>query len=306
MKAILSVRDLARRIGTPVERLREIIKAIESHYRFWSKINQKTGKVRHMRVPDDELKGIQRRLTANVLSPLGLGDIAHGGVRGRSARSNAEQHVGQPCVVTLDVKDFFPNVRHYMIYRMLRHELGFGRDAASLITRLTTLHGELPQGAPTSTVLANLILAQSVDGPLSLAAQRIGVRVTRFVDDITLSGANPRPLINVTARLLSRRRLPMYRKKARFHSKPKLRITPRSRAQEVTGLTINATTGLSIPRGRREAVRAAIFQLRNTSARGDERNAAINSIRGRIAHVREFNPRAAARLEKQLNASLSR
>ena len=74
--------------------------------------------------------------------------------------------------VNLDVKDFFPNVRHYIVYRMFRRELGFGRDVARLLTRLTTFRAGLPQGAPTSTAIANVLLALPVDGPISVEAER--------------------------------------------------------------------------------------------------------------------------------------
>lgn len=154
----------------------------------------------------------QRRIKNNILASITLGEGVHGGVRGRSPRSNATPHLGQPCVVNLDVRDFFPNVRHYVVYRMFRRELGFGRDVARLLTRLTTLDGQLPQGASTSTAIAN-VLALPIDRPISVEAERFDVRYTRFVDDITLSGSNPRPLINIVGRMLSRRRLPMYRKK---------------------------------------------------------------------------------------------
>ncbi len=85
-----------------------------------------------------------------VLDEFEVTEAVHGSVRGRSPASNASQHLGQSCVVTLDVKDFFTSVRYYIVYRMIRHELGMGRDVARLLTRLTTFRSYLPQGAPTS------------------------------------------------------------------------------------------------------------------------------------------------------------
>ena len=214
MQPILSVKDLSSRLGTPAAQLREIADDIKAHYKVWPLLDKKKQKVRLLRVPSNELKEIQRRIKNNILALITLGEGVHGGVRGRSPRSNATQHLSQPCAVNLDVRDFFPNVRHYVVYRMFRRELGFGRDAARLLTRLTTLNSQLPQGAPTSTAVANVLLALPVDGPISVEAKRFDVRYTRFVDDITFSGSNPRPLINIVGRMLSRKRLPMYRKKA--------------------------------------------------------------------------------------------
>lgn len=304
MKPLLSVQDLARKLRTPIERLREIADNIGAHYRSWQQWERKD-KFRVITEPDCELKAIQRRLNKYVFASLELSDAAHGGVSGRSPLSNAQMHLGKPCVVTLDAREFFDSIRHYTVYRMLRHELGFGRDVARLITRLTTLDSRLPQGCPTSTTIANFVLALPVDAPLAAAAAEMGVTCTRFVDDIALSGANPRPLINEVARLLSRRRLQMHRKKAKYHPKPKLRIMSRSRPQKVTGLLVNSGGRPSVPRERRDAVRAAIFELDRIESPSARRDAQA-SIRGRIGHIRQLHPGAAARLEKYLVARLER
>src|ERR1035441_3882608 len=188
MKLIISVRDLASRLGFSPERLRQLVREIDeyrySHYRFWSEINEKTRKIRHFRIPDAELMCLQRRIKTNILDKLELSDAAHGGVRGRSPRSNALPHLNQPCVINLDVKEFFPRVRHYVVRVVLRRELGFGREVAHILTRLMTLDAQLPQGSPSSTAVANVLLTQAVDAPLSANARKIDAQSTRFVDDL--------------------------------------------------------------------------------------------------------------------------
>lgn len=304
MRPILSVRDLARRLGTPVQRLREIAHELDGgmrlHYTFWSEQDESTGKVRHFRTPKPELKRIQKRIKAAVLDPLGASDSAHGGIRGRSPYTNASMHLGQPCVVTMDVRSFFPNVRHYIVYRLFRHELGFGIEVASLLTRLTTLHAQLPQGAPTSTGIANLLLASAVDEVVSNSARRIGAANTRFVDDFAFSGgANPASLINRTARALSTRRLPVWRKSTKHQGRPKLRIMPRYERQVVTGLTVNARSRPSVPRNYRDRVRAAIHH-RAAMPIGHKRASAEASIHGRILYIQRTNPGEARRLRRYL------
>jgi len=297
VKPILSLRDFARRIGTPIGRLKQIADEIESHYRQFSVRDEKTQKVRQFRNPSPELKEIHRRINRIILSIADISSIAHGGVAGKSTRSNAGQHLGQPCVINVDVKQFFPNVRHYVVYRLFRGELGFGRDVARLLTRLTTLHSELPQGAPTSTTIANILLSSAVDAPVAIESSALNAVTTRFVDDFTFSGRDPRSLINTTAKALSARRLPIWRKKSKFQTKAKLKITPLSQRQEVTGLVVNSRHGASVSRKRRDAVRAAIYQLKNISDETLKRKA-LNSIRGKIAYVCGFNPGSAARLQR--------
>jgi hypothetical protein len=299
MQPIVSVRDLCSRLGVRPDRLRQIGRDIEQHYQEqWRKVGSKT---RRLDVPRPELKSLQRRINRNILAKIPLVKTVYGGVPGGSPSKNAGEHAGQNCVVNMDVKEFFPNVRHYMVLQMFR-ELGFGREVASLLTRLTTYRSYLPQGAPTSTAVANLLLADSVDTPVSAEAERRGWRYSRFVDDIAISGDDPRPLINLIARLLSSRRLPIHRAKMKGNSK--LKITPRGRAQAITGLIVNAPRGLSVPGARRERVRAAIYALRRAPKQGLAK--AIKSARGKIAHVAKFNPGTARRLSRYLDVILQR
>jgi len=299
MQPIVSVRDLCSRLNVRPERLRQVGRDIEQHYQEqWLKLGSKT---RRLDVPRPELKSIQRRINRNILSKIPLARTVYGGVSGGSPSKNASEHAGQRCVVNMDVKEFFPNVRHYMVLQMFR-ELGFGREVASLLTRLTTYRSYLPQGAPTSTAVANLLLADSVDAPASVEAERHGWCYSRFVDDIAISGDDPRPLINLIARLLSGRRLPIHRAKTK--GKSKLKITPSGRAQTITGLIVNAPRGLSVPRVRREKIRAAIYALRRVPRHELEK--AIKSARGKVAYVAKFNPGTARRLNAYLDSILQR
>jgi RNA-directed DNA polymerase len=296
---LLSVRRLAQLLNCSVARLREIADEIDcdvnSHYRFHSERKPGSDIARHYMVPTHELKEIHKKIKSNVLTLFPISGVAHGGIRGRSPRSNAAKHLGQRWLVTLDVKSFFPNVRHYIVHDMFSKEMGCGREVAWLLTRLTTLNAQLPQGAPSSTAVANLVLTLAVDEHVAALAQKNGSFSTRFVDDIALSGNDPQSLIDPTVRALSRKRLPIWRKSAKYQSRPKFKITPNSRRQEVTGLVVNAASGPSVPKRYRDGVRAAIFQLRNI-ADVEERRLAERSIRGRIAYVGTCNPGPAAKL----------
>jgi RNA-directed DNA polymerase len=304
VKPVLSVRDFARRVGSTAARLNRIAEEIKFHYRPFSEMDAKKQKIRQFRDPSPELKQIQKKIS-RLLAGIAFSDLAHGGVTGKSPRSNATPHLGQRWVVNVDVKSFFPNVRHYVVYRLFRRELGFGRDVARLLTRLTTLDAGLPQGAPSSNAIANLLLTDVVDKPVSSVATKMNVEATRFVDDFTFSGDEPRPLINATAKALSRRRLSIWRKNGKFQPSPKLKIKPNSQRQEVTGLVVNGRSGPSLSTGRRDAVRAAIFQLVSI-ADASSRSKALESIRGRITHVRTYNPGSALRLEKYLTTYLGK
>ena len=297
MKPLLSSQDLAWKLNVPLVELRELARQVDKHYREWRDVNLKKGKVRNFKVPDRELKIVQRRILKQVLMRFPLENGAHGGVIGRSPKSNAEQHLGKSLLVNVDVRDFFPSVDHRLIAKMFRREFGCGRETTWLLTRLTTIDGQLPQGAPTSTMIANILLTTPVDKPAKVRAHNLKVEFSRFVDDIAFSGEQADSLINETARTISQVGLRTWRKRK------KLKITPRSCRQEVTGLTVNSLNGPSVARYKRARIRAAIHQLKSKS-RGDYENA-LNSIRGRLNHLKQFNPGSAARLNRQLNKDLS-
>ena len=296
IKPILSLNDLASRLGIARDKLEAVAAEVDEHYRTWQKKNHRTGKVRTLHAPSKELKEIQRRFTRSVLLQIEISPDVHGGVKGCSPRSNATPHLRRKWVASLDVRDFFPQVHHDIVLKLFRKELGFGRDVSRLVTRLTTRDGGLPQGAPTSLALANLILWKPVDVPIAAAAAALDLHYTRWVDDISASGDDPRPIINAIAKRLSQRGLRMYREKSKFQTKPKLKITPRWQRQEVTGLVVNGKAP-TVSRQRRDRVRAAIQQMKNLT--DSEFKKEVDSIHGRIVHVAQFNPRAAERLRSR-------
>lgn len=289
---ILSMQRLAWTIGVPIEQLRELAGELRgsqrAHYKHFV---QQTGKdkVRHIDNPSPELKEVQRKIVRHVLTPLGFGDAAHGGIRGRSPETNAKVHQGQRCVVKMDVKSFFPSVQHRRVYRLLRHEHGFGRDVAHLLTRLVTLRGGLPQGAPSSPAVANQF-ARSVDERLKPSLEALGLRCTRFIDDYAISGDRPERMIALTTRLLKAKGLQLHPKK--------LKVCPNGGPQEVTGLVVNDEGRLSIPRAYRDAVRSEIHKL--LSLPPDAWPGAIDSIKAKIKHIERYNAGSAVRLQRYL------
>ena len=295
MKVIHSVRDLAWTLGIPIDRLRRIADTPTANYHEFSRWKD-AGKTqaRMIRNPKDELKNIQRLIKNRIFGEDVFGPEVQGGVSGCSPKSNAEKHLGARVLATVDVKKFFDNVDHRAVFRTLR-EFGYSTEVAGLLTKLTTRSGLLPQGAPTSGVIANLVLARPVDVPTRVQAEKTNTKFTRFVDDIGLSGDNPTALIGDVARRLSSRGLSI-------HRGDKLRIRPRSTPQKITGLNINSGRP-TVPRQYRDNVRAAIHAL---AAISDpvKRAQAVRRISGRIAYVRQFQQAAAQRLADQLARAL--
>jgi hypothetical protein len=184
------------------------------------------------------------------------------------------------------------------IFKMFRRDLRFGTEVSSVLTSLTTFDGHLPQGAATSPALANALFAVMLDRPLAAHARRIGVKYSRYVDDLTFSGPRARELLPEVAARLSVLGLKLARNRRKLN-KIKLKVTPRDEPQIVTGLVVNESRAASVGQKQIDRVRAAIHQLPRMST--TERPLSIQSIKGRISYVRQFHKGAARRLQKQFD-----
>ena len=87
--------------------------------------------------------------------------------------------------MNIDLKDFFPSISFYRIKSSLKN-LGLDQDTALSIANLSTLHNVLPQGAPTSPILSNII-CKKLDYKFRNLAFKNNCVYTRYSDDITFS-----------------------------------------------------------------------------------------------------------------------
>lgn len=135
--------------------------------------------------PNDELKSIQKRINRYITNHIPMPEYAFGGIKGKDNIQNAKLHKGQKYVFQTDLRDFYPFITYKMVYNMFVDK-GFSADVASQLTKLTTYNGHLPQGAPTSTTIANLVFE-----PTGLKLQKLTIdnnlRFSTFVDDVTMS-----------------------------------------------------------------------------------------------------------------------
>ncbi|MHC4955273.1 MAG: reverse transcriptase family protein [Planctomycetota bacterium] len=246
----LDVDELARRLGVSYGELVEF----RPRYRRTT-IPKRNGGRRQLRVPDDPTKAMQRRILHRVLARLKSHDCAHGFEAGRSIRTNAEQHVKKRVVVRMDIVDFFQATANERVEAYFRR-VGWNAEAATLLMRLTTEAGGLPQGAPTSPRLSNLVNVQ-LDHQIAANARYRNAVYTRYADDITISFerdsfSRVRGIIQHTRRTLKAHGYVM-------HEKEKLHIRRRHTQQLVTGLVVNERVRL--PRRKRRWLRAVRHRL---------------------------------------------
>ena len=187
LSAITTQAQLAGLLGTSVERLRFHLYSARAPKYLHFEIPKAGGGTRMISVPPPTVCGWQRRLhelLAPLYEPKGA---VHGFVRGRSIATNAGEHVGRRKLLSVDIRDFFPTI-HFGRVRgvFLRRPFSLPNEVASTLARLASDDGRLPQGAPTSPLIANLV-CRRLDTDLSRLATKhgcrrstgAGIRVTR-------------------------------------------------------------------------------------------------------------------------------
>lgn len=152
---------------------------------------------RELLIPRQLLAQVQKTILDAYLR-VDVPRCVHGGVSGRSNITNAEEHIGSSHFFATDVLNFYPSVRPAWVYEAFR-SLGLSGEAASLLTRLCTYDGGLPQGVATSMHLANLVL-RPMDAELERLCADNGIVYTRYVDDLAFSSCMD--FRHLTSRLL--------------------------------------------------------------------------------------------------------
>ncbi|GGM11880.1 hypothetical protein GCM10007977_011310 [Dactylosporangium sucinum] len=269
---------------------------------------------RLIEAPKPRLRTLQRRLLDEVLGRIPVHPAAHGFVPGRDVRTFTAVHLGKSTVVRLDLSAFFASMTVSRVYGLFRgagypepvaHTLAalcttrtppdVVRDAPSFLLAAQLRQPHLPQGAPSSPALANLI-AFRLDRRLAGLADRFGADYSRYADDLAFSGAFDAP------RLVAAATDVVVDEGFRVHPM-KTRIRGRADRQQLAGLVVNEHA--AVPRTEYDLLRAML----HTAAR--DGLAAANRaghpdfrayLAGRIAWVGRDHPSRAAKLARLFTA----
>jgi RNA-directed DNA polymerase len=314
-----SAAEIAAAIGITVNELRFLAfdrkTSTVSHYvRF--QIPKKTGGVRQISAPMPRLKAVQHWLLQHILLKVETNGCAHGFQAGRSIVTNARPHVGAETIINLDLKDFFPSITYRRVKGLFR-SLGYSEAAATIFGLLCTepmteeveLDGlkyfvatgsrNLPQGAPTSPAITN-ILCRRLDRRLLKTAAELGFSYTRYADDLTFSasGESLRHLASVLARVQA-----IVSHEGFAVHPAKTRVIRRSRRQDVTGVVVNSKPNVS--RQELKRFRATLYQLEKdgpVGKRWGHSQDVIASIQGYANFVFMVNPEKGAEFQQRVRS----
>ncbi|MFT5468335.1 MAG: RNA-directed DNA polymerase [Verrucomicrobiales bacterium] len=305
LPAMNSAADLARAMGVSIGELRflafnrDVSKT--THYRQFL-MPKKSGGDRLISAPMPRLKAAQHWILEQLLVQVPVHDAAHGFVRDRSILTNAQEHCGRDLVINLDLRDFFPTVSYPRVKGLFR-KLGYSEQLATVLGLLCTepevdeleMDGEtfylstsdrhLPQGAPTSPAITNLLCFR-LDKRMTGVAASLGFHYTRYADDMSFSSLDPSALASIK-KLLWRVRSVVEDEGFVLHP-DKTRIMRRGSRQEVTGLTVNEKP--AIPRRDFRRFRALLQQVEKDGPGGKHwrggKSHLLASIRGYANFIR--------------------
>jgi RNA-directed DNA polymerase len=278
------------------------------HYRA-REVAKSRGGTRILEIPKPRLREMQRRVLHRVIDHVVPHPAAHGFRAGRSAVTFARPHEGREVVVRVDLADFFPTVTRPRV-RAVFEACGYPYRVASVLAGVCTTAmpvdevaglprtqaallrvPHLPQGAPTSPALANLV-ARGLDRRVAGLARARGLVYTRYADDLALSGPSS---TDVGTLLWALEHIAL--DEGFEVNAAKTHVRRSHTRQTLAGLVVNSSA--AVPRDRYDDLRALLHNAARTGAAAQNRDELPDfraHVYGLIAWVGESSPARRTRL----------
>lgn len=268
--------QLAHFLGMGRKSLFDLLRYTDREYRMVN-IKKKNGGGRTLHVPSPKLKRIQSILLRHILNAFPVSQYATAYKEGTQLMDNAVPHVGKRYLLKLDITDFFGSIRFDQVYRAAFNANYFPKQIGLMLTRLCCRQDVLPQGAPTSPALSNLVM-KNFDNNMGAWCVKRGISYTRYCDDMTFSSDKPLYHVYEKAKaMLEEMGFRLNEKKTRF-------VTNTNR-QSVTGLTVNEK--VSVSREYKRNLRQELYYLLRF---GDGSVSRCQCLMGKLNFVLQVEP----------------
>lgn len=239
---------IERELGISAKTLYSVSNSLGSHYRAVS-IPKRDGSFRRLSVPDELLKRIQRAIADKLLAYEPISPYATAYRVAVDIRKNALPHVGKTKLLKLDIKSFFDSITYSLVKDTAFPSEKYSEPIRILLAMLC-YHGEsLPQGAPSSPVISNIIM-RDFDETVGRWCNERDISYTRYCDDMTFSGDfDHNELTELVANEL--------RRKGLFLNGKKTAVIESEKRQTVTGIVVNRKT--SVPSDYKRGIRKEVY-----------------------------------------------
>lgn len=298
LKPICDISALSLSLGIPEELLIKIADQANSLYRKAKPIEKPDGSIRQPFDALPPLKSIQCRIKDRILKRVEFPEYLTGSLSGRDCRTNAAMHAGAKIVICEDIEGFFPSTTREIILDIWLNFFHFSEDVANLLTSLTTKESVLPQGASTSSYLANLAFWNQ-EPRLQAKLELKNIVYSRYVDDIAVSSKqflSKEEQTTLIAQVYGMLKRQGYKAKRRKHE-----IFTSGRTMLTTKLMVNRKPALQ-PK-ERQNIRAAVHTLElriSSGERGSEITTELNRVTSRVGRLGTLHPTEAKPLKLRL------
>ena len=241
--------DVAKLLEVSYDRLVYHLYRVPEDYKYKEfSISKKSGHPRIISAPSTPLKIIQRKLSQVLYSVYEPKAPVHGFCPERSILTNSNQHLRKRYVLNIDLKDFFHSIHFGRVRGIFTSPpYNLSKEVATVLAQICCYEKRLPQGAPTSPIVSNMVCAR-LDSQLRLLAKEFKCTYTRYADDITFSTTLPTFPVEIAYKnpeedsrkiMLGERLLLVIRGNGFEINENKVRLQHKNQHQEVTGLTVN-------------------------------------------------------------------
>lgn len=274
-------------LGVSAKTLYAVSNTLDKHYRQ-VQLPKRDGGHRELSVPDPLLKMIQRRIAQVLLVHMPVSNYATAYRYGGSIRRNAAPHVGQPVLLKLDIRHFFDSIPYSMVKEAAFPAEIYAGPLRILLAMLCYYRDALPQGAPTSPCISNIIM-RGFDDEVGAWCRGKQITYTRYCDDMTFSGSFDAEEVErfVAARA---------RELGFYLNAEKTKVLPAGRQQTVTGIVVNEK--LNVPASYRRALRQELYFCRKFGVSDHMARSGIcgteeqylAQLLGRVGYVSQISP----------------
>lgn len=294
--------SIEKDLGFSAKTLYGLSNSLEKHYHTVY-LPKSDGSKRKLSVPDLILKPVQKSIADNILIQYPISKYAKAYKPGSSIQKNARPHVGKKKILKLDIEGFFDHILYSRVKDTVFYEEKYSESIRILLTMLCYYNDSLPQGAPTSPAITNIIM-YDFDETVGTFCNEKNIAYTRYCDDMTFSGCfDEREIISFVKCEL--------RKLGLFLKNRKTAVISASKRQVVTGIVVNEK--MNVTKDYKKTIRQEIYYIKKFGLDEHLKRLGISdkqqyvlSLKGRIAFVLQTIPNEYEFVEYKdfLNANL--
>lgn len=273
-------------LGFSAKTLYALSNNIEKHYHNVF-IPKSDGSKRKLSVPDLILKSVQKSIADNILTQYPISRYAKAYKVGSNVQRNAMPHVGKKKLLKLDIEGFFDNILYSQVKDIVFYSEKYSESIRVLLTMLCYYRESLPQGAPTSPIITNIIM-YDFDQTVGAFCSSRNISYTRYCDDMTFSGDfDEKEIITFVKGELYKLTL--------FLKNRKTAIVPKTKRQTVTGIVVNEK--INITKDYKKKIRQEMYYIKKLGLDEhlgrmciSDKQKYVMALKGRIAFVLQTIP----------------